>query len=206
MTKVLLSSILCLFLFAACEKTDLKDPLLAPLSISGKIDCPQRHLTSLNPNEYVISLHDSIGVQLSQTRPTANGKYFFENLESGKTYQIRVKRTSANPPTLSVNQVKDYLQQTPLPRVSGLALLAADVDKSGEIDATDVLHIDRLIQGVTPSLPGGSWRIFSSYLIDANNNFIDFNTPSPLKNLTENISNYDFIVVTLGDMSLNSCN
>lgn len=205
MTKVFLSSILCLFLFAACEKTNLKEPL-APLSISGKIDCPQRHLTSLNPNEYVISLRDSIGVQLSETRPTADGKYFFEDLEAGKTYQIRVQRTTSNPPTLSANQVKNYLQQSPLPQLSGLALLAADVDKSGEIDATDVLHIDRFREGVTPSLPGGSWRIFSSYLIDSNNNFRDFNTPSPLKNLTESISNFDFIVVTLGDISLNTCN
>lgn len=205
MTKVFLSSILCLFLFASCDVKIEKESLLAPLSISGKIDCPQRHLTSLNPNEYVITLHDSAGVQLKQTRPSTDGKYFFEDLETGKTYQIRVQRTAINSFILTTNQVENYLQQSPRPNLSDLALIAGDIDKSGEVDALDVLHINRFIQGVTPSLPGGNSRIFPSYLIDNNNNFIDFNAPSPLKNLIANVTNYDFIEVTLGDMSLNRC-
>jgi 5,10-methylene-tetrahydrofolate dehydrogenase/methenyl tetrahydrofolate cyclohydrolase len=127
-------------------------------------------------------------------------------LAAGKSYQIRVKRTVANPPILSTNQVKAYLQQTPLPNRSDLALFAADVDRSGEVDATDVLHIERFINGVTPSMPGGIWRILPSYNIDANNNFVGLNAPSPLKNLVANVTNFDFIVVTLGDMSLNRCN
>jgi hypothetical protein len=46
---------------------------------------------------------------------------------------------------------------------------------------------------------------FIDMFIDNNNNFIDFNVPSPLKNLIANVTNYDFIEVTLGDMSLNRC-
>ena len=204
MTKVFLFSILCLLLVASCDENLVKEPLLAPLSISGKIDCPQRRLTALNPNEYLITLHDSVGVQLKQTRPTADGKYFFEDLTTGKSYQIRVQKTSSNPPTFLMNEVKNYLQQTPQPNLTGLALIAADVDKSGEIDGTDVLHVDRYIQGTTSSMPGGFWRIFPSYAFEVNNNFID--RPSPLKNLSESVSNFDFIVITLGDVSLNICN
>lgn len=204
MSKLSLIALLSMLLFASCVDHQ-KELLLAPLSISGKIDCPQRHLTSLNPNEYTITLHDTLGVLLKTTKPTSDGRYFFENLEAG-SYQIRVLRTAAALPTFTANQVKNYLQQTPRPTVSDLALIAADVDKSGEIDATDVLHLDRYIQGVTPSLPGGGWRIFPSYWIDSNNNLLDINAPSPLKNLIGSVNNYDFIVIQLGDVSLNSCN
>jgi hypothetical protein len=205
MAKLFSVSLFCLLLFAACDVNNQREPLLAPLSISGKIDCPQRNLTVLNPNEYLITLHDSAGLELKRTRPNASCKYAFEDLTGGKTYEIRVKRTVANPPIFSSNQVKTYFQQTPRPQISDLALFAADVDKNGEIDATDVLHVDRFIGGITSSMPGGIWTILPSYLIGANNNVFSFNTPSPLKNLIGNITNFDFIVVTLGDVSLNRC-
>ncbi|MBL7816329.1 MAG: hypothetical protein JNL70_15015 [Saprospiraceae bacterium] len=206
MTKQLFIGLLFAFCLESCDVKNQKELQLAPLSISGKIDCPQRRLATLNPNDFLITLKDSLGEIQLETRPSADGRYFFENLDVGRSYSLRVKRTTpANTVRFATNQVEDYLNQIPLPIVSGLALVSADVDKSGEIDQTDVLHLKRFMSGVTPSLPGGTWRFLESYLIDTNNNII-ISRPHPLSNLQASVANFDFIMIQLGDMTLNNCN
>ena len=204
MVKVSLFSLLGLLFFTACNVQNRREPLLAPLSISGKIDCPQHRLTSLRSEDYVITLYKDDGVPIRTTQPLANCQYTFENLEAGYNYSVGVKRTTpANTVTFNINQVENYLLNRP--NVSDLSLFAGDVDKNGEVDATDVLHIRRFIMGTTPNLPGGMWRFLPSYLINGQNNFIP-NITSPTNHLIASVNNYDLIMVQLGDMGLSVCN
>jgi hypothetical protein len=179
------------------------------LSISGKINCPNRTLTTLNPSEYLITLTDSSGVE-RQTRPTADCKYAFNNLEEGHNYNLKVVRTvPSGSVILSATAMENYLAQNPLPQRTGLGLIAADVNKDGEIDATDVLHVKRFVNGVTPNLPvGGLWRFVPSVWVDANNNFNANNNYGRwlIPNLTTNVSNFDIIQVQYSDIDLRNCN
>ena len=207
MKKILYVSILSLCVFTSCHKNcscTYPEPL--QLSISGKIDCPNRSLTALNPNDYTIKLMDSSGLVVVQTiQPNANGTYTFMNLEQDETYNIVVTRTTlAHTVPLASNQVETYLSQTPRPVLSELALLAGDVNKDGNVDGTDALHINRFINGQTPTIAGGRWRFLNKYIIDSRNNF-DFNVAYPLKNMRASVTNFDFIMVELGDLSLNGC-
>ena len=82
-------------------------------------------------------------------------------------------------------------------------LIAADVDKSNEIDATDMLHTRRAILKITPSLPGGNFRfIDKAYTFrNAANPFgEDFPEVVNIANLTTNTA-ANFIAVKLGDVN-----
>ena len=207
MKKILYVSIFSFCVFIACnEKHQCVYPEFLALSISGKIDCPSRNLTALNPNDYAIKLMDSSGLVVLQTiQPNANGTYTFVDLEQDKTYNIVVTRTTlAHTVPLTSNQVEIYLSQTPRPILSELALLAGDVNKDGNVDGTDALHINRFINGQTPTIAGGRWRFLNKYIIDSRNNF-DFNVTYPLKNIQTSVTNFDFIMLELGDLSLNGC-
>ena len=189
--------------FASCieRRLDLEP---ASLTIGGKIDCPQRNLTTLIPSDYIVSLYRDNEVLLRTTRPTADGRYFFDELQPDLNYSVGVKRTTAlNTTNSSVTSIENYLLNRP--RLSDLALIAGDVDRNGEIDATDLLHVRRFVMGITPALPSPMWRMIPAYWIDNQNNFIP-NAVSPLMSLQRSVMNFDLIMVQLGDMGLTSCN
>jgi len=82
-------------------------------------------------------------------------------------------------------------------------MIAADVDKSGEIDANDMLHLRRFILKITPSLPGGNFRfIDKAYTFrDASNPFgEDFPEVVNIASLSANTA-ANFVAVKLGDVN-----
>ena len=82
-------------------------------------------------------------------------------------------------------------------------MIAADVDKSGEIDATDMLHTRRFILKITPSLPGGNFRfIDKAYTFrNAANPFgEDFPEVVNIATLNANTA-ANFVAVKLGDVN-----
>ena len=210
MRSIALLSVFTWATLMSCNNNTSTTPeIVLTLSISGKINCPNRTLTTLNPSEYLITLTDSSGVE-QQTRPTADCKYTFNNLEEGHNYNLKVVRT---PPSsgviLSATAMENYLAQNPLPRRTDLGLVAADVNKDGEIDATDVLHVKRFVNNITPSLPaGGLWRFVPSVWLNANNNFNANNNYGRwlIPNLRANVSNFDIIQVQYSDIDLTNCN
>ena len=210
MKKILYASLFCLCCFTSCvisnPQLDPKPNNSAAISISGKIDCPSRTLTSLTPSDFTLTLYDTNRVELQTIRPRVDGTYSFDNLSRGQSFNIWVKRVAApSSARLTTNQVTTYLNQNPRPVLSELALYAADVNSDGEVDGSDVVHINRYILEITPALPAGNWGFINSYILDSRNNF-NFNAPTPLHNMQGSVTNFDFIMVQKGDMSLNFCN
>jgi hypothetical protein len=207
---ILFSAIFTTFLMSCSTDVSRTIDPTSSLSISGKINCPSRTLTTLNPSEYLITLVDSTGVTRT-TRPTADCKYSFDSLEMGHNYNIKIVRTvpSANL-TVSATALEAYLSQNPLPQRTDLGLIAADVDKSGEVDATDLLHVKRFVSGVTITLPSesGLWRFVPSVWLTSSNNFIPNTIYGAwnIRNLTTNVDNYDLIQVQYSDIDLLRCN
>ena len=181
------------------------------LSISGKINCPSRTLTSLNPSEYLITLTDSTGVQ-RQTRPTEDCKYIFVDLETGHNYNIKIVRTvSSGNLTISAADMSNYLLQNPPPLKPVLGLVAADVDRNGEIDDTDLLHVRRFIMGITQNLPNpnGLWFFTPAASLTTDNNFVTNWTNRGrwhIANLTTSVTNFDMIQAQYTDIDLVHCN
>jgi hypothetical protein len=192
----------------ACTKATSKTEEVLALSISGKINCPNRTLTTLNPSEYLITLVDSTGVT-RETRPTTDCRYTFDNLEMGHNYNVKIVRTvPSGSTTLSVTGLNNYFLN-PSPQRADLGLVAADVDKNGDIDETDLLHIRRFVLGITPTLPSGSlWFFQPSNRLTLNNNFISNANFGrwQIPNLTASVTNFDMIQVQYSDIDLVRCN
>ena len=82
-------------------------------------------------------------------------------------------------------------------------LIAADVDKSGDIDAVDMLLMRRFILRVIPNLPGGNFRfIDKAYnFINPTNPFAE-DFPEVVNFSTLNANNFaNFVAVKLGDVN-----
>jgi hypothetical protein len=212
MYKLILFTAFFTTFLMSCQQNTTLGPLNvdASLSISGKINCPSRTLTTLNPSEYLITLTDSTGIK-RETRPTADCKYIFIDLEMGHNYTIKIVRTvpSGNL-TISTRGLENYFLQNPLPQKTDLGLVAADVDKNGEVDETDLLHVRRFATGITQSLPAGSlWRFFPSAWLTRDNSFVpNLNNVGrwQIPNLTTSVTNYDMIQVQYTDIDLVKCN
>jgi hypothetical protein len=207
MRKFILFSVIFMT-FMSCNRTTVEPVALVTLSISGKINCPSRTLTTLNPSEYLITLVDSTGATRT-TRPTADCKYAFDDLESGHNYNIKIVRTvPSGSTTLSVAGLSNYFLN-PGTRRTDLGLVAADVDRSGEIDETDLLHVRRFVTGITTTLPSGSiWFFQPSNRLTLDNNFIPNSNFGrwQIPNLTTSVTNYDMIQVQYSDIDLQRCN
>jgi hypothetical protein len=81
--------------------------------------------------------------------------------------------------------------------------IAADVDKSNEIDATDMLHMRRFILKITPSLPGGNFRFIDrayTFRNAANPFGEDFPEVVNIATLNANTT-ANFVAVKLGDVN-----
>jgi hypothetical protein len=205
MRKLVLFSAIFMTFTMSCKKKNTAEPQVT-LSISGKINCPKRTLTALNPSEYLITLVDSTGF-IRETRPTADCKYSFDNLEFGHNYNIKIAKTGRPSTGPGPVRIEVYLSQNPLPKMSDLGLKAADVDKNGEVDATDVLHIKRFNQGLTQSLPTGTfWLFVPNYWLDFDNNFAPNQGRWHIPNLTTNVTNFDMIQAAYSDIELILCN
>jgi hypothetical protein len=208
MNKVFLIPTLALFLLTSCQKDLALDSNLQPqgLSISGKIDCPKGGMT-LTPEEYLITLTDKNNVEKT-TIPTTTGTYFFDNLEAGNSYSIKIVRKSyPNSLTFSSVGVEDFILKSN--QKQALGLIAADVDRSGDVNAVDLLLLNNFIAKKTTSLPAGPWRI-----VPASYKFLNPNDPfgtgvtvvnDPLKNIQADVKNVDFIVLKAGDIDLENC-
>jgi hypothetical protein len=212
MRKLILFSVIFMTFMVSCNEPNCVSPPEVLLSISGKINCPSRTLTTLNPSEYLIRLMDSTGAT-RETRPTADCKYAFDNLEMRHNYNIEVVRTvpSGNT-TVSATALESYLSQNPLPQKTDLGLLAADVDLSGEVDRVDLLHVKRFASGIISSLPvngsGSLWRFVPSAWLTSGNNFVPniIYGAWDIRNLTTNVTNFDLIQVQYSDINLLRCN
>jgi hypothetical protein len=206
MRKLIFSLVVLLIGNASCGK------LNPPISVSGRINCPSRNLTKVNPADYIIFLTDSLDRGKPnagrETQPTAEGKYIFENLEAGHTYFLNVVNETpkfGNKLTLSSKALENALLKNQIPPKIGLAFLAADVNADGFVDARDLIALQDYISGKTSSLEAGFWRMVRISDVNESNNFVQTKSADPLSKIKQSVTNFDFIQVQMGDVDLTFC-
>jgi Dockerin type I domain len=161
--------------------------------------------------DVVVSASTSGAVAASTTAAIANGttSYVVTGLAVGTNYQVRADKTidtdkKNGVTTLDIALIsKHLLGETELN--SAYKIIAADVDKNGEVDATDMLHIRRFILGITANLPAGSaWRfIDKAYAFRNASNPLgeDFPEVVSLSSVPAGMNAANFMAVKLGDVN-----
>ena len=136
-----------------------------------------------------------------------NGTYSFTVPASATNVQVRAAKNNnedaaSGVTTFDIAKVSQHVLD-----IEKLAtpykLIAADVDKSGEVDATDMLHMRRFILKITPALPGGNFRFVDkaySFRNAANPFGEDFPEVVSIATLASNAS-ANFVAVKLGDVN-----
>ncbi|MBL7815888.1 MAG: T9SS type A sorting domain-containing protein [Saprospiraceae bacterium] len=140
------------------------------------------------------------------TTPVSQGS-FNMSLNASENVQVRAVKDNNDDfaqgvTTFDIAKISQHvLDVDKLP--SPYKLIAADVDKSGEIDAMDMLYMRRFILRIAPSLPAGNFRFIDKTYIFRNpsNPFgEDFPEVINIPQLNGNTS-ANFIAVKLGDVN-----
>jgi hypothetical protein len=149
------------------------------------------------------------GAVAVSTTASATGAYTATGFTIGANYQVRAAKTIDSDKkngvtTLDIALIsKHLLGETELN--SAYKIIAADVDKNGEVDATDMLHIRRFILGITSNLPAGSaWRfIDKAYAFRNATNPLgeDFPEVVSLSSVPAGMNAANFMAVKLGDVN-----
>ena len=142
---------------------------------------------------------------------TTGSSYFFKDLSANNRYRIVPSR----PNTDWLNGVTMFdvaLMSRHLLGVDTFStpyrLISADVNRNGEIDAVDMLLMQRLILRITATFPSNnSWRfVVKNYaFIDPTNPFAsDFPESLIIPSLSNSVSNGDFVAIKTGDVNLSA--
>ena len=79
--------------------------------------------------------------------------------------------------------------------------LAADVDRNGEVDGADILHLRNFLLRKTNNLPAGVWRFVDKRYVFKNENPLLDNASETIFSTWDRISRFDFIAVKIGDVN-----
>jgi len=146
------------------------------------------------------------------TRTDAQGNYEFKNIPAGGTYTLTPERD-----TVPLNGVSTYdlvliskhiLSLEPFSNV--WKMLAADVNRSGNITTYDIVEARKLILGIYPTLPAAaSWRFLpaDTAFPDPANPFKSgtvLNDFITLSNLQANFTAGNFTALKVGDVDGNA--
>jgi hypothetical protein len=157
----------------------------------------------------VVMTANTNGVAMGSSTSTAAGAFQVGNLPVGANYQVRAAKTIDTDKKNGVTTLDIALISKHNLGIEALAtpykVIAADVDKNGEVEGLDMLHIRRFILSITPSLPAGSaWRfVDKSYTFrNAANPFgEDFPEVINLSNVPAGTTAANFTAVKLGDVN-----
>ena len=123
-----------------------------------------------------------------------DGDYFFENIEAGFDYEIRVMKNdlAANGVTvLDIWALRDHLFR--LDTLSAYSLIAADANNSNSISTIDLVAIQKVILEIADHFPNNEiWRFFGENG--------SFTSSVKLQNLIENSYDNNFIGIKTGDI------
>jgi hypothetical protein len=140
---------------------------------------------------------------------SATGEYVVSGLALGN-YQVKAAKTDVKDAYTGVTTFDILRVQKHLLGLENLGsayqMIAADVNKDGEVDGADMLHLRNFILRKSNSLPGGIWRfIDKSYSFkNASNPFAeDFSEVATLNDLKAGTSAASFVAVKLGDVNQN---
>jgi uncharacterized membrane protein len=175
-----------------------------PPSVAGTIGTE----TNSPVKDVVVSANAGGVVAGSFTSPAA-GTFSVTNLTAGTNYQVRAAKTIDTDKKNGVTTLDIALISKHNLGIEALnspyKIIAADVNKDGEVDATDMLHIRRFILNITPNLPAGSaWRFIDknyAFRNPANPLGEDFSEVVNLTNIPSGVSAANFTAVKLGDVN-----
>ena len=146
---------------------------------------------------------------------TIGSSYSFNNLLINNRYRIAPERPNSDwnngVTTFDIALISRHILGIST-FTSPYQLIAADVNRSGEVDAADMLLLQRLILRIAPTFPNNnSWRfVLKNYAFqDLTNPFgSDFPETLIVPNLIDSITNGDFVAIKVGDVnqSLGSVN
>jgi len=160
-------------------------------------------------NESVTGIEVSLTANLPEFPQLAttdvDGSYSFNNLLANENYNLS--------PTLdeNYNEGVSTLDLVLIQRhILGLAeldnpykIIAADINNSESVTASDLLQLRKLILGIYSELPNNdSWRF-----VDATIDFADISDPFPfegevsMENVSEDYMDADFVAVKIGDVN-----
>ena len=147
---------------------------------------------------------------IGTTLTTAIGTYNINNLIPGNTYTIRAGRDDL--PLNGVTTFDVALMSRHIlgvePLSSPYKIIAADVNRDGDVSAIDLLQMRRLILRLQPTFPNGtpSWRFVNkSYRFNNPANPLSEDFPE-IVNFTNmpQIAQADFVGIKVGDVSGNA--
>ena len=155
-----------------------------------------------------VAVNANVGATVSGSASTdANGGFAINSLALGANYQAKAAKANMGDRATDVTTWDIALVSQHVLGIKALGsaykIIAADVDKSGEVDATDMLHMRRFILGITSTLPAGTWRfIDKSYAFknSANPFGEDFPEYVNVNNFTA-AQSANFVAVEIGDVN-----
>ncbi len=131
-------------------------PAVAPLSGAVRTE------TSQAINAVTVNANVNGTTVAGSSLTDANGAFGINSLALGANYQVKAAKANMGDRATDVTTYDIALISRHVLGIKALnspyKIIAADVDKSGEVDATDMLHMRRFILGITSSLPAGTWR------------------------------------------------
>jgi hypothetical protein len=174
------------------------------VSISGKITCPSHLIPMMSDVKVLLKSSTSFEQTI---RPNANGTFSFSGLENGEDYTLTISRDhnpNLNMAAMSMTEFNEVMLGTR--RLSTtLETLAADFNLDGSIDPTDALYFRRMSLNIIPN--NSLWRFVSTDLVNGTNTAARSGGINrlALKTLTHNAINCDFVLLRLGNVTLNEC-
>ena len=155
-----------------------------------------------------VAVNANVGATVSGSSSTiADGTFAINSLALGANYQAKAAKANMGDRATDVTTWDIALVSQHVLGIKALGsaykIIAADVDKSGEVDATDMLHMRRFILGITSTLPAGTWRfIDKSYAFKNSANPFGEDFPEYV-----NVNNFtvaqsaNFVAVEIGDVN-----
>ncbi len=162
----------------------------------------------------VLDRVENVGVEVrnsgrNEVMTNVEGKYVFEQLEGGNSYEVKPRKTDGwlnGVTTADIVKIQRHILGLE-PLSSGYRMIAADVNRSGEITAKDVSELRRLILGITTEISGNtSWRFVNGiHTFNDLGNVLKEKIPESyeISNLNGDLK-LDFYAVKVGDVTGNA--
>jgi surface protein len=143
-----------------------------------------------------------------RTDSTTGATYSFGNLLNNSNVRVKPSRPNTDWTSgvtmLDVSLLSKHVLDI-YPMTSPYSIISADVNGDGEVDATDMLVMQRLILRLIPALPNNnSWRfVVKNHVFRDPTNPLASDFPEILvvPNLTAALANGDFVAIKVGDIN-----
>lgn len=145
-----------------------------------------------------IELRDADGNTISTQHVDCGSTYTIDGLEAGVDYSIHLTKSADAPlnglSTLDLVLISKHILG--LDELPAYSVLAADVNNDDNITVMDMLVLRRLILGIATTFPDGTSWLFTQEANGSASASYDIQ-------LSENVTDYNFIVLKRGDVNNN---